>query len=167
LNVPIPWTTELLRVLSQDLFVSAGRLDIAGSLPAPGVDGALDAQATAAVFGTTLFADVTDDFRPFIQIGIQSVQSELTIVNASPHIRDHIKDKENTGFLVIGNEIDLSDQTSFRTALDCELEDEFSDSMLNAELIHWFGPHVFVRGGLITDLRAEGVGAVAGGGVAW
>ena len=167
LNVPVPWTTELLQVLSQDLFVSAGRIDIAGSLPSPGIDGALDALATAAVFWTSLFADVTDDFRPFIQIGIQSVEYELTIVNANPYIRDQVKDKENFEFLVIGNEIDLSDQTAFRAALDCELEDEFRDSMLTAELIHWFGQHVFVRFGFLTDLQAEGFGGVAGGGVAW
>ena len=165
INIPVPWTTELLQVISQDIFLAADYLEISESLAPLGINGTFDAHISRVALGTTLFADVTNDFRPFVQLGYQSVGSSATFNAGGFSFKE--KDVTESMLLVIGSEVDLTERMAFRTAIDCELEEQFKDSMLTAELIHWFGRYVFVRGGFVTDLQAEGFGAVAGGGVAW
>jgi hypothetical protein len=69
-----------------------------------------------------------------------------------------LKESDDFLLLIIGGEIDLSDNVALRLSF------EF-DSLAMGELIAWLNPNIFLRLGLVGDFDSESYGSVFGAGV--
>ncbi len=164
-NVPMPWINEFQTMIFQDAFISTRRLGISGTLPELGTGGEFASSTADWAIGTTLFADVTPVFRPFVQMGYQKTIDKVRMHGFGNTFKE--KDVTDEFMLNFGAEYDFTDSTAVRVTIFSELEDQFDESFYTAELIHWLHPHIFLRGGLVGDLRNEIIGTVVGGGFAF
>jgi hypothetical protein len=163
LNVASPWASDSSSPLAQDLFASFRLYQTRAFDPAGPAE--LDLQAHDISLGTTLFAQVFQSARPFVQLGLQFTQTDMEIFLPGVfHFEE--TDRDTNLLMVAGCEFDLAQSTALRIAAELAF-DPFNDTTLSAELIHWLNEHCFIRCGGMVTANAEMPGLLAGGGFAF
>jgi hypothetical protein len=115
--------------------------------------------------GLTTYLFVTENFRPFVQLGVttQMFQADLNFLGATLPFGDlDTKLMANPGF-----ELDLGERVAWRNLLESETKESFKDSGFRSELVFWPGSRWFLKGGIAGDLRGESWGFLLGGGYSW
>ncbi len=152
LNLSVPWISEQQDIVHQDVFISARHLGLGAQMP--GVD--VDIEVDHWAIGTTLFLEVNSFLRPFVQIGYEREQSQIDMQSGFASLQ--LKESDDLLLLIIGGEIDLSDNVALRLSFE-------RDSLFMGELIAWLNPNFFLRLGLVGDFDSDSYGSILGGGV--
>jgi hypothetical protein len=162
-NVPARWNDRLPDFMGQDVFLAT--VGLQGSGADPGGAAAVDIELRSFSSGLSTYLFVTDNFRPFVQLGIttQMFQADLNLLGATIPIGDLDSD-----FLVNpGFELDLGERVAWRNLLESETDGDFHDSLLRSELVFWPGSRWFLKGGFAGDLHGDSWGFLLGGGYSW
>jgi hypothetical protein len=149
LNLPIPWPGDASSLFHQDMFLELQYLHIGGSAPMSEVD----LELTTGTIGTTLFADTTDWFRPFLQLGWTYNRSLASITGMI--INTHQREDDHDLLIRGGAEFDLSHNAALRFAAG-------NDQYATAELIVWPSPRTFFRLGGVMEFDVDIYGGLAG-----
>ena len=163
-NTPILWDPEVQDFFFQDVFVSGRHLGMTTEIPNTFPLAELEADWNSWAIGTTIFADVTPSFRPFIQLGY--LRDDIRVQGQSAVVYLEERDSLNSLLLNLGSEFDITDNLGGRITLELDNRD-LGDSFFTLEQIYWCTPNVFLRGGLIGDIGGTTIGAVLGGGVSY
>lgn len=149
LNLPIPWLREESSLFHQDMFLEFQYLHIGGTAPMSEVD----LELTTGTIGTTLFADTTDWFRPFLQLGWSYNRSSTSITGMI--VNTHQRENDHDFLIRGGAEFDLSHNAALRFAAG-------NDEYATAELIVWPSPRMFFRLGGVMEYDVDIYGGLAG-----
>jgi hypothetical protein len=163
-NSPIAWDPDVQDFFFQDIFVSSRHLGMTTDIPGTFPPAEIEADWTSWGGGTTIFADVTPSFRPFIQLGY--LRDDIRAQGQSSALHFEMKDSQSSLLLNVGSEFDITDNLGARIALELDHTD-FSDSFFTLEQIYWCTPHLLLRGGIVGDIGGTTIGAALGGGVAF
>jgi hypothetical protein len=163
-NLPAPWTVLLPDFLKQDIFISGRHLGFSGSMNLAGFALSVDAELDEWVVGTTLFTTIDTTFHPFVQVGYNHQTSQMNFSSIFGKMSE--VDTEDRLFVAPGFEIDITSELALRFATELDF-DEVPASIMTTELIFWFSPHLFARGGLMNEVDFETYGGVIGGGIAF
>jgi hypothetical protein len=162
-NVPARWNERLPSFLGQDVFISTMGLYASGSDPAVGAS--LDLELRSFSSGVSTYLFVTEDFRPFLQLGVgtQMLQADLSFAGgALPFGELDTRLLVNPGF-----ELDFGERLAWRNVLELETRESVEDSLLRSEVVLWPGSRWFLKGGLAGDVGGDGWGFLIGGGYSW
>jgi hypothetical protein len=162
-NVPSRWNDRLPEFMGQDVFLAT--LGLQGSGADPGGLASVDLELRSFSSGLTTYLFVTENFRPFVQLGVttQMFQADLNFLGATLPFGDlDTKLMANPGF-----ELDLGERVAWRNLLESETKESFKDSGFRSELVFWPGSRWFLKGGIAGDLRGESWGFLLGGGYSW
>ena len=110
--------------------------------------------------GATFYPALSERFRPFGQVGVNSNNSEhfefKTVNDLDVHYTTVRHDTElllNSGF-----EYDLFEKLGYRMTLDFETKGPIKRSRLSNDLIYWPHKKLFLRGGILNSLDGHRAG---------
>ncbi len=165
LNLPVLKSGQFGK-FGLDAFAGYGRLSLGGSTYfGPPVNSGLSLHGTGESYflGTSLYTTVFGPIRPFTRLGVAYSEGRATL---SSGVASFTETSYDTQFrLVLGTEADLTSYAALRFSFDVETEEQFGNSAFASELIVWPLERVFLRGGMITPLNAEGIGGAVGAGI--
>lgn len=162
-NVPARWNDRLPPFLGQDVFINTLGLYASGNDPIGMASVDVELRSFSSGLNTYLF--VTENFRPFVQLGIgtRMWQADVNFLGGALPLGEL-----DTRFLVNpGFELDFGERVAWRNVVELETEGSVEDSLYRSELVLWPGSRWFLKGGVAGDLAGDGLGFVFGGGYSW
>ncbi len=165
LNVPTPWNDFLPATIGQDLFASALGLNFGGYGSFGGAIIDVGAELRSASAGINTYLYLTNDIRPFVQLGVTYEASTISLGGGG--FAFDATDLDSRMLVNPGIELDLTDQLALRTTFDLDTKGSIDDTLYRVELIAWPTPWFYVRGGILGDVEGDTVGGIIGGGIAW
>lgn len=177
-NVPARWNRHLPEYIGQDVFISTSWLDGGYSIPGgqmapnpnigPPIGFNVDYRARTFSTGLNTWLYLKEDVRPFLQLGVGTSFGALSVSYEGLSLPGVTLGSLNNRLIANpGVEIVVHEDIFWRSQLNIETEDKILDSIWRTELVAWLGEHVFLRGGLLGDLRGDGFGGMIGAGLAW
>lgn len=165
LNIPTPWNEMLPVTIGQDLFVSGMGLNYGGMGGFGGAIIEVDAELRSVSGGINTYVYLTNDIRPFVQLGVTCDATSIELSGGGFAFND--TDLESRILVNPGIELDLTDQVALRTTFDLDTDEGLNDTMYRVELIAWPTEWLYVRGGIAGDVEGDTVGGLIGAGLAW
>ena len=130
-NIPARWNSRLPDFMGQDVFITTTWL--ASTVEDSGVLADVDARQFSTGINTYFY--LTEDVRPFLQLGVGTEFARIR-VNALGGSID-LGDLNSRLVANPGLEVDLMDDLAWRSIILTATEDRFDESLYQSELIYW------------------------------
>ncbi len=177
-NVPARWNRHLPEYIGQDVFINTSWLNGGYSIPGgqmapdpsigPPVGFNIDYEARSFSTGLSTWVYLNEDVRPFLQLGLGTSFGALGVSYTGLQIPGiTLGSLDNRLVANPGVEVVVHEDIFWRSQLNIETRDQFRDSIWRTEIVAWLGEHLFLRGGVLGDLRGDGFGGTFGAGLAW
>ena len=160
-NIPARWNSRLPDFMGQDVFITTTWL--ASTVEDSGVLADVDARQFSTGINTYFY--LTEDVRPFLQLGVGTEFARIR-VNALGGSID-LGDLNSRLVANPGLEVDLMDDLAWRSIILTATEDRFDESLYQSELIYWVSDSIYLRGGAVGDIQNDAFGWIFGAGWAW
>jgi len=160
-NIPARWNSSLPEFMGQDIFVTTTWLST--TLEDSGV--LTDVDARQFTTGINTYFYLTEDVRPFLQLGVGTEFARLRISALEGSL--DLGDLNSRLVANPGLEIDLMDDLAWRSVILTATEDRFDESLYQSELIYWVSDKIYLRGGAVGDIQNDAFGWIFGAGWAW